>query len=142
MLGPHLAKIEDVDAPAPSFAAPLAAPALILDGGPLHIADVVAVAHEGRLVQLGDHARAALERSRRTVERLLERGEPVYGLTTGVGALARVHVDSAEPHAHGRRLVLAHCVAHGPLVPAPVVRATMLVRAQGLSLGGAGVRPL
>jgi histidine ammonia-lyase len=131
-----------VDAPAPTFAAPLAAPPLVLDGGPLHVADVVAVAHEGRPVELGEQARTALLRARETVERLLERGESVYGLTTGVGVLARVQVDSAEPHAHGRRLVLAHCVGHGPFAPSPVVRAAMLVRAQGLSLGGAGVRPL
>jgi histidine ammonia-lyase len=131
-----------VEAPAASFATAAAPPPLILDGGPLHVADVVAVAHEGRPVQLGDRARAALQRARETVERLLARGEPVYGLTTGVGALARVRVDTDEPHDHGRRLILAHCVAHGPLVPAPVARAAMLVRAQGLSLGGAGVRPL
>src|SRR3954452_24207488 len=98
MLGAHCAKIGLVEAPAASFATAAAGPPLILDGGPLHIADVVSVAHEARPVKLGDRARAVLERARQTVERLLARGEPVYGLTTGVGALARVRVDTHEPH--------------------------------------------
>lgn len=38
-------------------------------------------------------------------------------------------------------MILAHCVSHGEPAPASFVRAAMLVRAQGLALGAAGVRP-
>ena len=78
--------------------------------------------------------------ARAAADLIRERGDAVYGMTTGVGALARVAL-AGDPEQHARRLILSHCVAHGGPAPVPVVRAAMLVRGQGLSLGGAGVRP-
>ena len=78
-----------------SFAITTAAPPLILDA-PAARRRRLAVADEGRPVQLGDHARAALERSLATVERCRARRAGVRP-TTGAACSARVHVDSDEP---------------------------------------------
>jgi histidine ammonia-lyase len=104
-------------------------------------ADVAAVA-DGRRVALGARAHAAMTRTRGVIERALERGDPVYGVTRGVGALKTVSIDDDEQAAFNRALLVSHNVGHGPLAPPEIVRAAMVVRAAGLALGYAGVRPV
>ncbi len=83
-----------------------------------------------------------MEQTRGVIERALGRGDPVYGVTRGVGALKTVPVDAAEQGAFNRALLVSHNVGHGALAPPEVVRATMVTRAAGLALGYAGVRPV
>ena len=131
---------------------------LTLDGQPLSIDDVREVAVGLRDVVIGDHARAHMQAARDVVERALTRGTPVYGLTTAFGALKHIDLRSpdvgsvVERHASdderqdiqatfNRVAVLSHLVGHGPPVPESVVRAAMLVRAQGFVQGRSGARP-
>ena len=53
-------------------------------------------------------------------DELLARGERVYGLTTGVGALKRVSVGRDEQLAFNRLMLLSHRTGTGPDVPEPV----------------------
>jgi len=109
--------------------------------GELSIADVVRVAIGQADVVLEPAAHDRMLASRAVIERALERGESVYGLTTGVGPQKRVAVSLADQVRFNRLMVMAHCVGHGPKAPAEFVRAAMFVRAEGLALGAAGVRP-
>jgi histidine ammonia-lyase len=102
--------------------------------------DVVAVA-AGRPVELGAAARQAMTGSREVLERALERGDPIYGVTRGVGALKAVAVEDGEQAAFNRALLVSHGVGHGELAPPEFARAAIVTRAAGLSLGHAGVRP-
>ena len=88
----------------------------MLGDRPLTPDDVAAVAG-GRRVALGARARATMERTRGVIERVLERGDPVYGVTRGVGALKTVSIDAAEQAAFNRALLVSHNVGHGPLAP-------------------------
>jgi len=72
---------------------------------------------------------------------VLERGDPVYGLSTGVGAQKRVPVTPEEQAEFNRTLILNHRVGQGPPLPEDVVRAAMLRLANGLAAGTAGARP-
>jgi histidine ammonia-lyase len=114
--------------------------ALTLGRRPVTPEDVVAVA-AGRPVTLGEAARATMLRSRELLERVIERGDAVYGVTRGVGALKTVAVDDAEQGAFNRALLISHNVGHGPVAPDGFARAAMVTRAAGLALGYAGVRP-
>lgn len=129
-------------------------PPLVLDGQPLTVDDVRDVAVHMRVVSIGDGARARMQEGRDVVERALHDGPPVYGLTTAFGALKHIvlrslNVDDATAEqetneiqaAFNRAAVLSHLVGHGPPAPESVVRAAMLVRAQGFTHGHAGVRP-
>lgn len=113
---------------------------LVLGDHPLRCDEVVAVAH-GRPVVLGETARARMKASRAILDEVLARGDAVYGLTTGVGAVKTVRIGADRQEAFQVLLLRAHRVGHGELAAAPLVRATMLVRAAGLALGAAGVRP-
>ncbi len=105
----------------------------------MSIDDVVAIAH-GQLVRVDPACARRLDDARVAVLRAARSDEAVYGLTTGVGALKGVMVEQGEVHTFNRRLILSHRVSHGNAMPRTVVRATMICRAQGLAVGGTGVR--
>jgi len=119
---------------------PLAAP-VVVGRGEVTIADVVRVATDGVCAVLDPEARERMISSRSVIERVLVRGDSVYGLTTGVGPQKTVVVPPAEQERFNRLMILAHCVGHGESAPPAFVRAAMFVRAEGLALGAAGVRP-
>jgi histidine ammonia-lyase len=102
---------------------------------------VVAEVARGRRVALAPRARERMLASRALLERILERGDVVYGLTTGVGALKVAAVGEQAQRSFNQLLLRAHVAGSGQAVPPEWVRATMLVRAAGLAVGAAGVRP-
>ncbi|RKN46928.1 histidine ammonia-lyase [Streptomyces hoynatensis] len=104
--------------------------------------DVVAVARGGARVELSPGALAAMDRSRRVVEGLAASPEPVYGVSTGFGALAVRHIGPELRTRLQRNLVRSHAAGVGPRVEAEVVRALMFLRLRTLATGHTGVRPL
>jgi histidine ammonia-lyase len=113
---------------------------LMLGADALRPADIVAVAG-GRPVALADEARERMATTRLALERMIERGDAIYGATTGVGALKTVGIAAPAQATFNRLLLAAHAVGHGDPVPEAWTRATMAVRAAGLAIGAAGVRP-
>ena len=108
---------------------------------PLTLGEVVAVARRREPVRLTDEAMAEMARSRAVIENLAESPEPAYGISTGFGALATVHIP-ADSRAHLQEsLIRSHAAGSGPEVEDEVVRATMLLRLHTLATGRTGVRP-
>ena len=112
---------------------------LTLDGRTLTAAAVSAVARERREVRLGDEARARNAAAAETVAALVERGAAIYGVTTGVGPFRSRAVPVAERAEHQLRLLRSHAVGGGRPLSGELVRAAMVVRANQLGTGGAGV---
>jgi histidine ammonia-lyase len=118
--------------------------AILLDGEHLSIEEVVAVARTpaGHLeARLTPGARAGVERSRTAVDRFLEEGQVVYGITTGFGALKDKLIPQDQVRELQHNIVMSHAVGVGPAFEAPVVRAMMLIRANTLAKGYSGVCP-
>jgi histidine ammonia-lyase len=111
----------------------------VLDGRTLTPAEVDAVARRGRQVRLDEAARSRNLRAADAIGRLVERGTPIYGVTTGVGALRSREVPPSERPGHQLRLLRSHSCGAGRPLPAEEVRAAMVVRANQLGAGGAGV---
>ena len=103
---------------------------------------VVAVARHGEKVALAPAARTRMERSRARVERAATSREPVYGVSTGFGALASTRVAPLRQPELQLALIRSHAAGVGAPVEVEVVRATMLLRARTLAMGMSGVRPL
>ena len=116
--------------------------AVVLDGSPLSVAEVVAVGRHGAPVTVGPEAAGRMAPARAVVERIVAEGASVYGLTTGFGALAAVKVSPAEARRLQLSLVLSHAAGMGDLVEREVVRAMMLLRARTLAAGLSGARPV
>ncbi len=114
---------------------------LELVGDRLRLEDVERVAR-GDLaeVRLGALAREAMTASRAVVERAVDEGRVVYGLTTGFGALAEVLVPRERITELQENLIRSHAAGVGEPLPESEVRAIMLLRANVLALGHSGIR--
>src|SRR5947209_8416916 len=75
------------------------------------------------------------------VEQLVRDGRVVYGITTGVGELAGVHISPEQSAKLQVNIVRSHSAGVGDPLPEEVVRAMMLLRAHALALGYSGIRP-
>ena len=114
---------------------------VVLTGEGLKVDDVARVARGGEPVEVDAAAVERMRETRALVERVVARGDIVYGVTTGVGARKKITVPLEEIPAFNRALVANHRVATGPPASGEVVRATMLRLANALAKGTAGVRP-
>jgi len=110
--------------------------------GALSPDEIVAVARGGATVVLSDEAHAALTTARGHVDALAARDEPVYGVSTGFGALATRHIPSELRTRLQRSLIRSHAAGSGPAVEPEVTRAMMLLRLRTLVSGHTGVRPV
>ena len=79
--------------------------------------------------------------ARDIVERYIAEGRPAYGLTTGLGARVVESLPSDALAEFSRHTVLGRANSVGAPLPTEVVRAALLVRANGLAHGGSGARP-
>ncbi len=97
------------------------------------------VAREQAPVKLAPEARKRNAAARDALDVLIAAGEPIYGVTTGVGALRDRSIDAAERAGYSRRLLRSHACGAGRALSAELVRAAMVTRANQIGAGGAGV---
>ena len=114
---------------------------VVLTGADLTIADVEAVARHGARAALDVHARDRMQEARDVIAMLVERGEVVYGVTTGFGDLATTSIPAEDAAALQANLLASHAAGVGRPFPREVVRAMLLLRANTLALGHSGCRP-
>lgn len=110
--------------------------------GALTIEDVVAVARHGAAVSIDPAALEEVAATRTRIEELAADPTPVYGVSTGFGALATRHIPEALRAQLQVSLVRSHAAGSGPEVEDEVVRAMMLLRLSTLCTGRTGVRPV
>src|SRR6266568_6577768 len=96
------------------------------------------VAGGGR-IELGAEAIATIKDSRAVVDSALSSGRGVYGLNLGLGHMKDTRLPDAQLRELQETMVEGHAGAIGPSLPAPVVRAAMAARINGIARGGAGV---
>ncbi len=116
---------------------------LLLDGESLTIADVERIArHRYSEVSISEKSRQRIRRSRALVEQWVERGEVIYGVTTGFGEFANVHIGKDDLSALQQNLLRSHSAGTGAPLSPEVVRAMLLLRANALCKGYSGVREI
>ncbi len=115
---------------------------IVIDGEHLTIEDVHKVSRKFEDVSLSKSAYDKMNKSRETIEKILEEGKPVYGVNTGFGALANVRISKDKLRELQRNIVLSHSAGIGEYLPEDIVRAMLLIRANALAKGYSGVRPI
>jgi len=115
---------------------------VVLDGASLTIDQVRSVARDFAPVSVSDAAMASSAPGRAAVERAIASGEPVYGVNTGFGKLANVRIAPTDLKQLQRNLIVSHSAGVGDPLPADIVRALMLLRANVLLKPTSGVRPV
>ena len=114
---------------------------MILDRGPVSVTDVAAVARGRDRVSFTPDVDADLAASRAVVERVLERGAPVYGLNTELGAGRDIVVSTERLAEFQRRTIRNSLGGVGEALSEEQARAVVFARLVGFTRGGAGVTP-
>ena len=113
---------------------------VILSGGNVSLAQWRAI-YCGADVSLDPASGAVIAASAAAVERILARGEPVYGINTGFGKLASVRIAAEDLATLQRNIVLSHAAGTGEPSPVAIVRLMMALKLASLSQGASGIAP-
>jgi histidine ammonia-lyase len=111
-------------------------------GEPLTLEQIQQVAVGGLEPVLPVFTRQRILSSRDVVEKLLREKKVVYGVNTGFGKLADVHIPACELERLQVNLVRSHASGLGNPLSRTETRALMLLRANVLATGHSGCRPL
>jgi histidine ammonia-lyase len=114
--------------------------AVEVTGRTLSPVDVADVARRGALVLLARAAESRIYEGEHRLRALLQSGRPIYGLTTGVGALDGCSVGLATNGEQQYALLRSHAAGVGEPMASDEVRAMLLARLNALAGGVSGVR--
>ncbi len=114
--------------------------AIALGGRPLGLAELTALA-AGASARLAPEAGERVRASRALVEDVLRRGDAVYGVNTGFGALKSVRIGDEDVGRLQINLLRSHAAGYGPELERGAVTLMLALRAHSLALGASGVRP-
>lgn len=113
---------------------------ILITGNSLTLDELAAVCREDAQVVLSQEAKDRIVESRRVVDRLVEEGAKVYGITTGFGKFSDVTITNEECKLLQRNLIITHAVGAGEPFARDVARGIMLLRVNNLAKGFSGVR--
>lgn len=114
--------------------------AVVLDEAPLALTELWRVAQGHVQLVLGEVAQARIRDGHRLLIERIEAGQPIYGVTTGLGAA----VDTARDHTDAdfqRYIPLGRAAGVGRVANRAEVRAILLARLAGIAQGRSGMSP-
>ena len=114
---------------------------ITLNSSGLTMEQVVEVARNGAKIEISKEALEKMAATRAHIETLAKAETPVYGISTGFGALANQHIAPEDRVQLQKSLIRSHAAGMGDPVEKEVVRALMLLRLKTLVSGRTGVRP-
>jgi histidine ammonia-lyase len=113
---------------------------VVIRAGEASLADWRAI-WRGAAVAIDPSHRAVVAASAAAVERIVARGEPVYGINTGFGKLAGVRIPPADLSRLQRNIVLSHAAGVGEPASVATTRLMMALKLGSLAQGASGVQP-
>lgn len=117
---------------------PPASEPIILDGQPLSFGLLARIGQRAVSLQADDAAMLRVDAARKVVDDKIARGEPVYGATTGVGAMKDVQWSPEDLETFNLGLVRAHHFGTGAPFPSSIVRNAMAIRVNTALTGRVG----
>src|SRR6476619_2422424 len=99
---------------------------MILGEAPLTLAAIRRALSGPITVALSPAAEAAVQRSADTVARLIGKGDPIYGVNTGFGKLAKQRIATADLSQLQVNIVRSHAAGVGEPLPRAIVRLVLL----------------
>ncbi len=115
---------------------------VVLTGNSLTIEEIKAVARDYAVVKIGKQALNKCRQGYKILQDKINQKEKIYGVTTGFGEFSQVFIDPEKAAQLQLNLILSHSAGVGDPASEENVRATMLCRANYLSSGFSGGRPV
>jgi histidine ammonia-lyase len=113
---------------------------ILLEPGAVTLSQWCAI-YRGAALRLDTGCLEKVETSAAAVRRILDKGEPVYGINTGFGKLASVKIGTADLEMLQRNIVLSHAAGTGAAMPRAIARLMMALKLASLAQGASGIRP-
>ena len=114
---------------------------LMLNGSSLTLNDLVLAARDPSTeITLAGEAIPGIKRAADAVAKFVHEGRIAYGITTGFGAFKDRLIPPEDVEKLQENIILSHAVGTGLELPAEVVRAMMIIRANTLAKGHSGIR--
>jgi histidine ammonia-lyase len=111
---------------------------IVLNGGPLSFRQLARIGARNIALAADDEALARVDAARAVVLDRIAAGLPVYGTTTGVGAMKDVDWSPEQQDVFNMGLVRAHHFGTGAPFPLSVVRGAMAIRVNTALTGRVG----
>src|SRR5210317_2186534 len=111
-----------------------------ITGKGITIDDVVAVARQGKKVELHPEAIERIRKCRQFIEERIEAREIMYGVNTGIGEFSEVVLSDDQVKDFQKYLVYNHAAGIGDPAPIEYVRGAMLGRINVHAHGNSGNR--
>ena len=118
----------------------MAKTAVSFEPGHLTLADLRRIAGQPGAVELTGDWRTRVVAAADTVAEMVHRDEPIYGVNTGFGLLARTRIDPGKLGELQVRLVRSHMAGVGENLDDRCVRLVLALKANALARGYSGVR--
>ncbi|NQZ01867.1 MAG: histidine ammonia-lyase [Bdellovibrionales bacterium] len=116
-----------------------------INGSDLNVEQVWQVAYKlpgAESVKMSEQSLRLMNESREYIEGRINGGEVMYGVNTGFGAFSSVQISKEDIVQLQKNLIRSHSTGIGEPFSVPETRAIMLLRANALSRGHSGIRPL
>jgi histidine ammonia-lyase len=115
--------------------------AIQIDGDHFTLDRLYRIVFERTEVDLPEAACRRMAASRAVIERLIDSGAAVYGVTTGFGKMATLRISHEQIRQLQVNLVRSHACGVEPLLTEHETRAMLVLRANAIAKGYSGVRP-
>ena len=111
-----------------------------INGEQLTLDEIHRVARQNEELRLSEEAKEKVKNCRAVVQKMVDSGEAIYGVTTGIGEFARIRVSPEMGQRLQENIIYSHAAGTGEFQPEEVVRTAMVARANTLAKGYSGVR--
>ena len=92
-------------------------------------------------LELSEDAKQRIRRCRNYLDKkIVARGEPIYGVTTGFGSLCNVNIGKDHLSQLQINLIKSHACGTGERVPNDIVKIMLFLKIQSLSYGYSGCK--
>lgn len=115
---------------------------ITLTGHTLTVEEMKRLLLEGEGVTACPTSMQKVAECREVVEKIVEDGKVVYGITTGFGKFSDVLIQKDDVKALQHNLIQSHACGIGDPFPEEVSRGMLILRANTMLKGVSGVRPL
>jgi histidine ammonia-lyase len=113
---------------------------IIIDGNSLTIDKIEYFLRDNPTLVISKESIKKINKSRALVEEWIEKGEVIYGVTTGFGEFANINISRENLRQLQENLILSHAVGCGENLLPKIVKVMMLLRLNALVKGFSGIR--
>ena len=115
---------------------------IFLTGLDLKIEDVIAICRDNTKVIISLKVIKKINDNWKAIEEMLDRGDVMYGLNTGIGGFGNVVISKEKAGELSTRMLRAHASGYGNPVEPEIAKASLLLRLNVFAKGYSGVRPI